>query len=175
MKGIVFTEFLELVCRKYGPEMMDFIIESARLPSGAAYTATGTYDHREMVSLVKTLSVATRVPVAELFKAYGEHLFDRFAVRYPQFFAGITSSFEFLDRVEQQVRKLHPEAELPSIEVHWLSDTRIHLAYSSTRPLARFAEGLMRGAVAYFEEQVGIREIDATEDDTFILFELVKS
>jgi hypothetical protein len=179
MKGIVFTEFLELVGRKYGVEVMDLIIEASDLPSGAAYTAVGTYDHGEILALVKNLSKATCVPVAELFKTYGEHLFARFAVRYPQFFANIGSSFEFLDRIEEhihvEVKKLYPDAELPSIEVHWLSESRIHLAYSSTRPLARFAEGLMRGAIAYFEEKIVVREVDAAKDDTFVLFELTRS
>lgn len=179
MKGIVFTEFLELVGRKFGVEVMDLIIESSDLPSQAAYTAVGTYDHGEMLALVKNLSKATCVPVPELFKTYGEYLFARFALRYPQFFAGIGSSFEFLDRIEAQihveVKKLYPDAELPSIEVHWLSEDRIHLAYSSTRPFARFAEGLMRGAVAFFEEKIAIRELDAADDGTFVLFELMRS
>ena len=179
MKGIVFTEFLELVGRRYGPEVMDLIIEASDLPSGAAYTAVGTYDHREMLTLAENLSKATRVPVAELLKTYGEHLFARFVVRYPQFFARITSTFEFLDRIEEhihvEVKKLYPDAELPSIQVNWLAENRIHFVYSSTRPLAAFAEGMMRGAVAYFGEKIAIREIDVAADGTFILFELTRS
>jgi hypothetical protein len=179
MKGIVFTEFLELVGRKYGPEVMDFIIESSDLPSGGAYTAVGTYDHGEMIALVKTLSEAVRVPVPELLRSYGQHLFARFSVRYPRFFDGITSCFEFLDRIEGhihvEVRKLHPDAELPSIDVNWRSEDRIELFYSSTRPFAAFAEGLMRGAIAHFGETIAVREMDAAEDGTFIRFELTRS
>jgi hypothetical protein len=179
MKGIVFTEFLELVGRRYGVEVMDLIIDASDLPSDAAYTAVGTYDHGELITLVENLSKATRVPAAELLKAYGQHLFARFAVRYPQFFAGITSSFEFLDRIDAhihvEVKKLYPDAELPSIEVHWLTEDRINLAYSSTRPLAAFAEGMMRGAIAHFEEKVAVREVDAADDGTFVLFELTRS
>jgi hypothetical protein len=179
MKGIVFTEFLELVGRKYGIEMMDLIIDASDLPSGAAYTAVGTYDHNEMLTLVRNLSKATCVPVAELLKTYGEHLFTRFSVRYPQFFEGVTSSFEFLDsigaHIHLEVKKLYPDAQLPSIQVHWLTEDRINLIYSSSRPLAAFAEGMMRGAVAYFEEEIAIREIDAADDGTFIMFELTRS
>ena len=90
MKGIVFTEFLELVGRKYGVEMMDLFIEASDLPSGGAYTAVGTYDHGEMLALVQNLSTAIRVPVPELLKTYGQHLFARFSVRYPKFFAEIS-------------------------------------------------------------------------------------
>ena len=43
MKGIVFTEFLEMVEEKYGLEMVDDIIENANLQSHGAYTSVGTY------------------------------------------------------------------------------------------------------------------------------------
>ena len=179
MKGIVFTEFLELVSRKYGVEMMDFIIESSDLPSGGAYTAVGTYDYREMLTLVGNLATATRVPVAELLNTYGRHLFARFSVRYPRFFDGVANCFEFFDRIEAhihvEVRKLYPDAELPSIDVDWRTEDKIELFYSSTRPFAAFAEGLMRGAIAHFGEAIAVRELDAAEDGTFIRFELTRS
>ncbi|WP_395017011.1 heme NO-binding domain-containing protein [Dongia sp.] len=179
MKGIVFTEFLELVGRNYGVEMMDFIIEASDLPSGGAYTAVGSYDHGEMITLVQNLSTATRVPVPELLRAYGQHLFARFSVRYPRFFDGITSCFEFLDRIEGhihvEVRKLYPDAELPSIDIDWRTEDRIELFYSSTRPFAAFAEGLMRGAIAHFGEAIEVRQLDAAADGTFIRFELTRS
>jgi hypothetical protein len=179
MKGIVFTEFLELVGRKYGIEMMDFIIESSDLPSGGAYTAVGTYDHQELIALVKNLSIALRIPVPELFQTYGKHLFARFSVRHPAFFEGISTCFEFFDRIEAhihaEVQKLYPDAELPSIDVDWRTEDRIQLFYTSTRPFAAFAEGLMRGAIAHFGETIEVRELDAAADGTFIRFELTRS
>ncbi len=179
MKGIVFTEFLELVGRKYGVEVMDLIIEASDLPSGGAYTASGTYDHGELLALVKTLSDAILVPASDLLRTYGQHLFARFSVRYPQFLAGSASSFDFLDRVEDHMRdkawNINPDAELPSIQVSWRSEDRIELVYSSTYPFAAFAEGLMRGAIAHFEERVAVRQIDASDDGTFIHFELTRS
>jgi hypothetical protein len=179
MKGIVFTEFLELVGRKYGVEVMDLIIEASDLPSGGAYTAVGTYDHEEMLALVHNLSVAIRVPMRDLLETYGRYLFARFSLRHPELFDGATSSFHLLDRIEGhihgEVRKLHPDAELPAIQVNWRSEDRIEFAYSSTRPFAAFAEGLMRGAIAHFEERVEVRLIDASDDGTFICFELTRS
>ena len=38
MKGIVFTEFLDLVEEKFGLEMVDTIIEQSNLDSGGVYT-----------------------------------------------------------------------------------------------------------------------------------------
>ena len=179
MKGIVFTEFLELVGRKYGSATMDSIIESAELPSRGAYTADGSYDDGELMTLARKLSEAVHLPAPELLKAFGQHLFARFSVRYPPLFDGVTSCFDFLDRIEEhvyaEIRKIYPDAELPSIDVDWRTEDRIQLFYTSTRPLAPFAEGLMRGAIAYFGETIEVRELDAAEDGTFIRFELVRS
>ena len=52
MKGLVFTEFLEMVESKFGLEVVDNIIEHSELPSGGVYTSVGTYDFNEMLSLI---------------------------------------------------------------------------------------------------------------------------
>lgn len=52
MKGIVFSEFMDLVEESFGLEMIDELIEQSDLPSGGSYTAVGTYPHGEMLTLV---------------------------------------------------------------------------------------------------------------------------
>ena len=179
MKGIVFTEFIDLVAKQYGEEVIDRVITESNLPSGAAYTAVGTYDHEEMMTMVRKLALATRASASSLLKDFGEHLFTRFAARYPQFFGGITSSFSFLSRIEGhihvEVRKLYPDAELPSIICEHRSESEMVLTYRSTRPLAAFAEGLMLGAIAHFGETVEVTKTDSAEDETYVRFELKKS
>jgi hypothetical protein len=179
MKGIVFTEFIDLVTAKFGEEVVDRVITESNLPSGAAYTAVGTYDHAEMMTMVGNLSQAIQVPVPSLLKDFGEHLFTRFAARYPQFYAGLTSSFGFLSRIEEhihvEVRKLYPDAELPSILCERLSENEMVLTYRSTRPLAGFAEGLMLGAIAHFGESVEVTKTDSAVDQTYARFALKKS
>jgi len=60
MKGIVFTEFLQLVEEKFGYEMVDKLLVAANLEHGGAYTAVGTYGHQELITLVSKLSDETR-------------------------------------------------------------------------------------------------------------------
>ena len=46
MKGIVFTELIELVEKKFGLEMVDTIIGESDLPSGGVYTSVAvSYTH----------------------------------------------------------------------------------------------------------------------------------
>ena len=154
MKGMVFTEFFEMVGIRFSADMVDDIIDDADLPSGGAYTAVGTYDHSEMVALVVALSKRSGMEVRDLLLAFGEYLFGRFVVGYPSFFTGTTDAFKFLSGIEEiihaEVRKLYPDAELPKFDVEHHDAQRLVLVYDSRRHFEDLAEGLMRGCVAHF-------------------------
>ena len=49
MKGMIFTEFFELVDDRFSFETSERLIEMSHLPSEGIYTSVGTYDHQEMV------------------------------------------------------------------------------------------------------------------------------
>jgi hypothetical protein len=163
MKGLVFTEFLEMVEARFSPDMVDRIIENAKLPSGGAYTSVGTYSHSEMIELATCLSRETGIPLPELIRSFGGYLFDRFHKLFPKYFDGITSAFDFLRQVEDyihiEVRKLYPDAELPSFAHDSSRPDQFVLLYQSTRPFALLAEGLIRGCIAYYGEPIEL-EVD---------------
>jgi len=167
MKGMVFTEFLEMVESRMGAEMVDDIIDDANLPHGGAFTAVGTYPHEEMVALVVALSQRSGVAVPDLLRVFGEHLFGRFVVGYPRFFNGVTDAFAFLagieDIIHAEVLKLYPDAQLPRFTVLHHSAQRLELVYDSNRHFQDLAEGLMRGCVAHFGG--GIQIARETLDD----------
>ena len=71
MKGIVFTEFLDMVEAQFTPEVADRMITAAAVPSDGAYTAVGTYDYHEIIELVAQLSALTSLPVPKLLLAEG--------------------------------------------------------------------------------------------------------
>lgn len=165
MKGLVFTEFLEMVERKFSPAMVDDIIDDADLPSGGAYTAVGTYPHSEMLALVQCLSKETRLPVPALVKLFGQHLFGRFVELYPSFFHATSNAFDFLDSIENhvhtEVRKLYPDAELPTFATQRSADgQRLVMTYRSRHPFAALAEGLIEGCLAHFQEKAQIESVD---------------
>ena len=164
MKGVVFTEFLEMIENKFSPEMVDRIIDQADLRSGGVYTAVGTYDHGEMIELVSHLSSETGIAPADLMCSFGMYLFQRFYTMFPIYFDRVSSSFEFLQRIEGyihvEVRKLYPEAELPSFDCETPRPGSLHLTYRSVRPFAMLAEGLIRGCVAHYGETVDIEVED---------------
>jgi hypothetical protein len=160
MKGIVFTEFLEMVEDRFSADMVDGIIDRADPPSGGAYTAVGTYDHREIVALVAALSAETGVDVTTLLHAFGQHLFARFVENFPHFFDGQSNAFSFLEGVEDyihvEVKKLYPDAELPSVVAARDGPDRMTIAYRSDRAMAALAHGLIDGCIAHFGEPIAV-------------------
>lgn len=167
MKGMVFTEFLEMVDDKFSPAMTERIIEASELPNGGAYTAIGTYDYREIVRLVVELSKASGIAAPELLRVFGRHLFGRFLIGYPDFFKGVDSAFTFLEGVDRyihvEVLKLYPDAELPRFECDRPEPGQLRMVYRSMRCMGTLAEGLILGCIDHFGEKITIHTEDLSE------------
>lgn len=180
MKGIVFSEFIQMVEERFSLEVTDKIIAESKLATGGAYTSVGTYDHREIVELVTHLSETTGTSIPDLLRAFGEYLFKRFPVLFPAHFAGVGSTFRFLatldSKIHPEVKKLYPDAELPSFEHAFPTPDRMILEYRSQRPFADFAEGLLRGCIDHFGERIALtREDLACATGAHTLFLLVRA
>ena len=179
MLGLVFSEFMDLVEGAFPDHVFDALIDIAEetFPSAGEYTAVGKYDHHELLSLVTHLSKKTDIPVQNLVRAYGRHLFTRFYAKYPGFFDDVPSSFEFLKSIEDhihfEVRKLYPNAELPRFLYEEPSENQLILHYSSARPFAHLAWGLIEGCADHFGEEIDIAFTDFSSEEetraTFIL------
>lgn len=161
MKGVVFTEFLDFVGQRFGEDAVDDIIDASQLPSGGAYTAVGTYSHAEMVQLCGALAERTGTPAAELVRAFGTHLSGSFAGGHPGFFSRAGNLFDFLESIEGhihvEVRKLYPDAELPSFTVEERTPSRLVMVYRSPRRMGDLAEGLIIGSAQKFGVQAQVQ------------------
>jgi len=173
MKGLLFTELLAFVGDRWGDATVDRLVRLEPHPAGGAYDPVGRYDAAHWLRLVSALGIETGTAEGALLGAFGEHLFARFAVLYPVFFAGIDSAATFLSRldthVHDHVRRLHPDAELPRLEVHTCPGGGIDIVYSSPRPLADLAEGLIRGCVARFADPLVLERHDGASAVRFTL------
>ena len=164
MKGIVFSEFNEMVEEMYSPALADRIITQANLASGGAYTTVGTYDHQELLALVTCLSGETGIAASDLVRTFGRHLAARFSALYPAFFEGVGGTFDFLETIERhvhvEVRKLYPDAELPTFSTERTGPDSMVMVYQSRRPFADLAEGLIEGCASHFAERITITRSD---------------
>ncbi|MFT6282178.1 MAG: hypothetical protein ACJA0U_002313 [Salibacteraceae bacterium] len=171
MKGIVFTEFIEMVESEFNLEMADDIIVKSNLQSEGTYTSIGSYSHTEIFALVEQLSLATGIAQVDLFRIYGEHLFSRFKIHYPAMFEKINNALSFLELVDsyihKEVMKLYPNAELPSFVTERASENELIMIYSSKREMSDFAHGLILGCLKNFNEKAEI-EIEKISESNVI-------
>jgi len=162
MKGIVFTEFMDLVEDQFGLEMVDQLINACPLHSKGVYTKVGTYDHDELVSMVTELSDKKKIPGEALIQAFGKHLFATFLKNYPAFFEG-QDTFSFLKSLDGyihvEVRKLYSDAELPKFD-YTENENELTMHYKSQRPFADLAEGLINEAVSHFNDKIEVTVLD---------------
>jgi len=178
MKGIVFTEFLDMVESAYGLQMVDSIIESSDLSSEGAYTAVGTYDFNEMVGLLTSLSKATEVPTNDLLYTFGHYLFNSLLTAHPEVVSSYKTPLSLLysieDHIHVHVRKLYPDAELPSFKVLERTDQAMTMVYSSNRGLYALAHGLMEKTFEHFEKGATIDYELLNEQGTEVKFNILQ-
>jgi len=177
MKGIVFTEFLDMVEEEFGYETVHEIIVASEVESDGVYTSVGTYEFSELLALISNLSTLKKVEVPVLVKAFGKYLFHTFLKVYPGFFTRCKSSFEFLksidDHIHKEVRKLYSDAELPRFQHEQIGEDQLNLVYSSSRKLGDLAEGLIEETMLYFNDAYDLKKVPVNEDGSIIRFELV--
>jgi hypothetical protein len=176
MKGIVFTEFLELVEEKFGLEMVDTILNGAELPSNGVYTAVGTYSFAEMVSLLTNLSAETNISIDDLLLVYGEHFFGTVKRSYPTFIVGFTDPIEMLASIENhihiEVLKMYPDAELPTFTVVEKTKNTLVMIYRSSRAMHAFGRGLMNKTFEHFNTNASILVEKIKADGTEVKFSI---
>jgi len=168
MKGIVFTEFLDLVEDKFGLEMVDAIIRKSNLESGGIYTSIGTYKFSEMLQLLQHLSTDTGISIDDLLLVYAEHFFSVLEESYPDLLATYSDPIEMLasieDHIHVEVRKIYPDAELPTFDVLEKTDNSLVMIYKSSRAMHHFGLGLMNKTFEHFNSTATI-ELEKIKDD----------
>jgi len=174
MKGIVFTEFLDMVESKFGYETVDSIIENSNLESDGIYTSVGTYHHSEIVQLLMNLSDKTKTDSMVLLKTFGEYLFDSFLGAYPHFFSQQDNAFDFLESIDShihvEVLKLYPDATLPKFITEKEEDGTLRMIYKSERKMSALAEGLIERSIAHYKYPHSITKEVIKDDGSEVLF-----
>lgn len=174
MKGIVFTEFLEMVEKEFGYDTVDHIIEASKLESDGIYTAVGTYPFSEMLQLVSNLSEKINVEIPSLLHAFGKYLFDTFLKSYPAFFDRCKDGFSFLDSIDSyihiEVKKLYHDAELPAFQSTRINESEMELVYRSSRKMSDFAEGLIDKSMSYYKHEYTLKKELLNPDGSEVKF-----
>ena len=180
MKGVVFTEFLKFVESEFDFLEVDHLITSTNPESKGAYTSVGTYDSRELLAMIIELAHHQNQEVSGLVRAFGGHLFRHFVEAHSATLADVSTTEQLLASVENRihidVRKLYPDAELPTIDFRKIDDWTSELTYASSKPFADLAEGLIESAILHFRDPISVTRQDLPPyDGTKATFSLKRS
>jgi hypothetical protein len=174
LKGIIFSEFLNLVEAKFGLETVDEIIEKSDLESEGIYTSIGTYSFSEMLQLLNHLSSKTNILIDDLLLIYAEHFFSVIEDSYPGLLASYKDPIEMISSIENhihvEVRKIYPDAELPTFIVKEKNINSLIMIYKSSRAMHHFGLGLMNKTFEYFNSKASIVLEKIKENGTEVRF-----
>ncbi|MCL9783082.1 heme NO-binding domain-containing protein [Vibrio sp. S4M6] len=164
MQGAVFTAFSDMIIEKMGMETLDELIDTTNPESGGAYTAGGNYADSELFNMVGALSEKTNIPAGELVRAFGEYLFEKLYNSCPADVSQIKDLKTFLLAIDsvihKEVKRLYPQAYLPTFDYDETPDGNLTIIYNSDRKLCELAEGLIVGAAEHFSQPIQLTHPD---------------
>jgi Haem-NO-binding len=164
MRGLLFREFMAFAEERFGTEVVSRLTPGEPQP---AWNPVAAYSHQGLLDLAEHLGDLTGSQRADLLQAYGARLFHRLAALYPGFLVGARSAFPFIAgfqaAIHDELRKLHPDSEVPGIRCTSRGADRLEVVYRSPRRLGDLAEGLLRGCADHFGERVAIDRVDVAE------------
>jgi len=151
----------------------------SNLESGGAYTSVGTYKFSEMLQLLQHLNTNTGVSIDNLLLVYGEHFFSVLEGSYPGLLSTYNDPIEMLSSIENhihiEVKKIYPDAELPTFEVIEKTKNALTMIYKSSRAMHHFGLGLMNKTFEHFNTKATIKLDKIKEDGTEVKFLINKN
>lgn len=146
MRGLIYTEYFDFVTSEVGDQILEDVLSELEGTITGAYTSVGNYSFAEFASIHKLLSAKLGASPEDLARQFGVSLLHRFKTLFPAYFVGVESGIAFLEKVgahiHEEVKKLYPDANPPTVDIEYEDGNPAFLVYRSHRPLAAVAEGL---------------------------------
>jgi len=105
MKGIIFTEFLDMVEAQFGLAVVDEIITNSNTVNNGVYTSVGTYDFNEMVALLVALGDVVSKDIQDLLYTFGLYLFQSLDKAHPEIIRNYKSPMPLIAAINDQFYK----------------------------------------------------------------------
>ena len=169
MKGVIFTQLVHHLEEVGGEHFVEQVLEIADLPNDGAFTSIGTYPSAYAFKLIETVSQLTGASENDLSEQFGEYLFGRFVVLYPEIMSRYADTEAMLDHVgshiHEEVVVLYPDAKPPVVRMTKENgDPIVH--YSSHRPLAHVAFGLIKGCLKHYGDPRGVEWVPGSDSQS---------
>lgn len=174
MKGILFTQFLDLMEDKFGLEMVDKVLSQSNLESKGIYTAFGTYPSSEFFILLQNLKTNTGISKEKLLEVYADYFFEAMKNNYGYLLSSYKDPIEMLASIENhihsEIRKVYADAELPTFLVKEKTENSLIMIYKSSRAMYYFCLGLIKKVFEHFNTNTNILLEKIKDDGTEVRF-----
>ena len=131
-----------------------------------------------MLSLLTNLNKRTSISIDDLLHVFASHFFQVLLRDYKEFILMYNDPFSLLASIEShihvEVRKLYPDAELPTFRIIERSHDKLILNYTSSRALYSFGLGLMENTIDHFNQKAEIVLKKNVEDGSDVDFIITK-
>ncbi|MEM9170776.1 MAG: heme NO-binding domain-containing protein [Pseudomonadota bacterium] len=156
MQGVVFTELFEFVEDRRSPLFLQEVVDAADLATGGVYCAAGVYDDDDFGRFVSAYCRETGDETSVLYPTFGTFMARRFFDAHPEFLNTAGTAFDFLARVETDVRpaaaQLYPEGDIPDFCLIDATPKSVRFVVKCAPGLEDFCQGVLAGVLAAFEE-----------------------
>jgi hypothetical protein len=158
MKGVVFALIEEVVIERFGFDMWDEVLD--RAGAGGVYTSLADYPDAELGAIVDAIGGITGSSIDEVLVLAGRAGFSVLATHHADLVEPHGSWRQLLSSLDNlihpEVRKVYAGAAPLSFVTEEADGGRFLLEYRSARGLCRLAEGLVRGAGAWYSTPVEV-------------------
>lgn len=157
MKGLLFNVVEDVVIEAFSADAWDDVLDVAGV--SGSYTSLGSYRDADLFAIVQAIAELASLSVDDTLKLAGRLGFKHLARRSPALVEPIDGWRELVISLDgiihPEVRKVYPGAEVPGFATLEIGDA-LQVTYTSQRGLCALAEGLMRGAGAWFGRELSV-------------------
>jgi len=161
MHGIIHSELKKYVETKYGSEVWEKLLSEVGLKH-KIYLTVGTYPDEEAMTIVKTASESTNIPVDHILEDFGVFITPDLMKMYGSLIDPEWKSMEMLlhteETIHRVVRMKNPGAKPPKLSFRKIGPNELCLSYASERQMSAVAKGIIKGVAKYYGEDAEIRE-----------------
>lgn len=170
MYGLVNKAIEGLVCKEFGEQTWQRILDTARVDE-SAFVSMQAYPDAVTYNLVGAASQVLDVPAAKLLETFGEYwtlytVNEGYGEMMTMFGSSLREFLGNLDRMHARIAMGFTELRPPAFRVEDLpSESALLLHYHSEREgLAPMVIGLVRGLAKRFSENVEISQVGSRAD-----------
>lgn len=179
MKGIFFTEFLEMTEKNFGVDITEKIISELGVGNNGVYEAEIGYPCAQFVELCQLLGLEIGNSSTDVAKNFGEYLFSRLVILFRPSFAGNSNIFEFLDQVDdfihEKMQDSFPALQIPNFRTLKINENTFQISYRTEKILVDLAIGLLMGCQRFFNEELTLNTEYISDRSKLVCFTLSKS